>query len=298
MAEKFLGPHVSASGGVEQAPVNASQIGATAFGVFTRNQRQWSSKPLSQENIDAFKRNMSEHGFSADHVLPHGSYLINVGSADPDIAEKSFTALLDELTRVEQLGLKYLNFHPGAHLNKNSEEECLERIAHAMDKVLEKTKYATLVIEGTAGQGSHVGYRFEHLAALLSMSNHKKRVGICLDTCHMFAAGYDIRTAKSYEQTMNDFERIVGFNNLRGIHLNDAKVELGSHKDRHHSIGRGTLGFETFRLIMNDARLDGIPLILETIDESVWEQEIQLLRNLVGKKRVPPKLAPPEPSAG
>lgn len=295
---KFLGPHVSAAGGVEQAPVNAAAIGATAFGLFTRNQRQWASKPLSGESIDAFKRNMDELGYSAAQVLPHDSYLINVGSADPEISRKSFDALLDELTRVEQLGLTFLNFHPGAHVNLITEEECLERISQAMNLIFGRTEHASLVIEGTAGQGSNVGYRFEHLAAIIGMVEQKERVGVCLDTCHMFAAGYDLRTPAAYEKTMAEFEKVVGFRNLKGIHLNDAKVELGSKKDRHHSIGRGTLGFEAFRLIMNDERLEGIPLILETIDETVWEQEIQLLQSLVGKKRVPSGLAPPEPKAG
>jgi deoxyribonuclease-4 len=292
---KFVGPHVSAAGGVENAPLNAAKLEATAFGLFTKNQRQWIAKPLTSESIERFKANMTECGFTANTVLPHDSYLINVGSPDDDLWKKSLDALIDELERVEQLGLRYLNFHPGSHVNRLSEEECLERIARAMNIAIERTRTAVLVIEGTAGQGSNVGNTFEHLKTLIDLSSDPDRVGVCLDTCHMFAAGYDIRTPKAYETTMGEFDRVVGMKWLRGMHLNDSKVELGSRKDRHHSIGRGLLGFEAFRLIMNDPRLDGIPIILETIDDTVWAQEVALLRGLEGKKRVPRDFAPPDP---
>ncbi len=292
---KFVGPHVSAAGGVENAPLNAAKLEATAFGLFTRNQRQWIAKPLTSESIERFKANMTECGFTANTVLPHDSYLINVGSPDDELWKKSLDALIDELERVEQLGLRYLNFHPGSHVNRLSEEECLERIARAMNIAIERTRTAVLVIEGTAGQGSNVGNTFEHLKTLIDLSSDPDRVGVCLDTCHMFAAGYDIRTPKAYETTMGEFDRVVGMKWLRGMHLNDSKVELGSRKDRHHSIGRGLLGFEAFRLIMNDPRLDGIPIILETIDDTVWAQEVALLRGLEGKKRVPRDFAPPDP---
>ncbi|HUX51449.1 MAG TPA: deoxyribonuclease IV [Spirochaetia bacterium] len=294
---KYVGPHVSASGGVENAPVNAAKLGANAFSLFTKNQRQWQAKPLTEESITAFKTNMKEYGFRFEHVIPHNSYLVNVGSPDDELWNKSLDALQDELERVEQLGLTYLNFHPGSHLGRISEDECIERIARAMNRVLERTKTGVLLIEGTAGQGSNIGSRFEHLSAIIDLSKHPSRVGVCLDTCHMFAAGHDIRTEKVYASTMAEFDKTVGFKWLKAIHLNDAKVELGSRKDRHHSIGRGTLGFEAFRLLVNDPRLEEIPFILETIDETVWAAEIKLLRSLVGKKRVPAGMTAPESAA-
>lgn len=280
---KFVGPHVSTAGGVENAPLNASKLGAKAFGLFTKNQRQWVAPALSEESIAAFKKNMADCGYKPAHVLPHDSYLINVGNPDPDAYTKSLNALVDELQRVEALGLTMLNFHPGGHLNKSTDEECIERIAGAMNVVISKTKSAKLVIESTAGQGSHLGYLFEHLAGLIERVENRKRVGVCLDTCHMFGAGYDIRTPKTYEATMEAFGKIVGFKYLSGIHLNDAKVELGSRVDRHHSIGKGTLGLKTFRMIMNDPRLDDIPIILETIDDTIWEEEIRMLYKMVSK---------------
>jgi deoxyribonuclease-4 len=277
---KFLGAHVSAAGGVENAPKNAAAIGARAFALFTKNQRQWRAKPLSADSIEAFRLNLKDSGIRPEHVLPHDSYLINLGSPEQEQWDRSYAAFLDEAQRAEQLGLKLLNFHPGSHLGKISEEECLKRIARGMNRVLSETSSVALVIENTAGQGSSVGYRFEHLARLLELSDMPERVGVCIDTCHAFAAGYDMRTEESYRRVMEDFDRIVGSDRLMGAHINDAKSGLGSRVDRHHSIGEGNLGMEAFRLLMNDPRFDGIPLILETIDPQKWAEEIRLLYSL------------------
>ncbi|WP_456456424.1 deoxyribonuclease IV [Thermovibrio sp.] len=280
-AKKFVGAHVSAAGGVFNAPLNAREIGAKAFALFTKNQRQWKAKPLTEEAVKKFKENLKKVGIKPEHVLPHDSYLINLGSPDKDKREKSLKAFIDEIERCYQLGLKFLNFHPGSSLGKVSEKECLKIVAESVNEAISKTKEVILVIENTAGQGSWIGYRFEHLAEIIEMIEDKSRIGVCLDTCHMFAAGYDIRTKEAYEETMKEFEEVVGFKYLKGMHLNDAKSELGSRVDRHHSIGKGNIGLEAFRFIMNDPRTDNIPLILETIDPSIWKEEIELLYSLI-----------------
>lgn len=278
---KYVGAHTSTSGGIYNAVVNAQAIGAKAFAMFTKNQRRWEAKPLQSKDIDKFKELLNESKISPRHVLPHDSYLINLGHPDSDKRNKSLNAFLDEVQRCELLGLDRLNFHPGSHLKQISEDECLKLIAQGMNKTLDKTKGVTLVLENTAGQGSNLGYRFEHLARIIELIEDKSRVGVCIDTCHMFTAGYDIRTREAYDVSMAQFENIVGFKYLRGMHLNDSKPDLGSHVDRHDSIGKGKIGLDAFRFIMNDERMDDIPLILETIDESLWPQEIKLLYSLV-----------------
>lgn len=274
---KYIGPHVSAAGGVQEAPRNAHDLGATAFGLFTKNQRQWVAKPLEPAAIDKFKKNCELFGYLPKQILAHDSYLINIGNPDLDKRKKSCDALTDELTRCGQLGLLTLNIHPGSHLRLISEDACCTLIAESINRALEKTTGVTVVLENTAGQGSNIGYTFEHLAAIISAIDDKQRVGCCIDTCHAFAAGYDIRTRELYISTMHSFAATVGMQYLRGMHLNDAKVALGSHVDRHHSLGEGTIGWEPFSYIMTDARTDGIPLILETIDETKWPLEIQKL---------------------
>lgn len=270
-------------GGVYNAPLNAKAIGAKAFALFTKNQRQWKAKPLDDKTIENFKANLEDSGIEPKHVLPHDSYLINLGHPEDEKRQKSLEAFIDEVKRCEQLGLDKLNFHPGSHLKKISEEECLDRIAEAMNITLNETEGVTLVIENTAGQGSNLGYKFEHLAYLIDKCEDKSRVGVCLDTCHTFTAGYDLRTKEAYDATMKMFDEIVGFEYLKGMHINDSKPPLGSRVDRHHSLGQGELGWEPFKFIMNDPRMDDIPLILETIDESIWAQEIQALYDLVEK---------------
>lgn len=274
---KFVGAHVSAAGGVENAPLNAAAIGARAFALFTKNQRQWVAKPLSAESITAFKANLKKVGIAPEQVLPHDSYLINLGHPEKEALQKSRYAFLDELQRCAQLGLTLLNFHPGAHLNKCSEEQSLDIVADSINWALAQTEGVTAVIENTAGQGTNLGYTFEHLARIIDGVEDKSRVGVCLDTCHTFTAGYDLRTAEACEATFAEFENIVGFNYLRGMHLNDSKPDLGSRVDRHDSLGKGKLGLACFRYIMNDARFDNIPMVLETIDESIWAEEIALL---------------------
>ena len=273
---KYIGAHVSASGGVESAPVNAHKIGANAFALFTKNQRQWVSKPLTEESIRLFKENCAKYDFQPEYILPHDSYLINLGHPEPEGLEKSRAAFLDEMQRCEQLGLKLLNFHPGSHLNKISVEDCLSLIAESINITLEKTKEVTAVIENTAGQGSNLGNEFWHLKYIIDRVEDKTRVGVCLDTCHTFTAGYDL--LEDYEKVFNEFEEVVGFQYLRAMHLNDSKKALGSRVDRHDSIGKGFIGFPFFEKLMRDPRFDNIPLILETIDETLWPQEIAWLR--------------------
>ncbi len=275
---KYIGAHVSASGGVEFAPVNAHEIGANAFALFTKNQRQWVSKPLTEENIRLFKENCTKYNFQTDYILPHDSYLINLGHPEEEGLEKSRAAFLDEMQRCEQLGLKLLNFHPGSHLNKISVEDCLALIAESINLTLEKTKGVTAVIENTAGQGSNLGSEFWQLRYIIDRVNDKSRVGICLDTCHTYTAGYDI--VNDYDKVFDEFEKEVGFEYLRGMHLNDSKKELGSHVDRHDNIGQRLTGSAFFERLMKDSRFDNMPLILETPDESKWAEEIAWLRSV------------------
>lgn len=274
---KFVGAHVSASGGVFNAVTNAVAIGAKAFALFTKNQRQWNAKELDSETIDKFKKALQESGILAKHILPHDSYLINLGHPETEAREKSIEAFLDEVQRCSLLGLDRLNFHPGSHLKKISEDECLSNISDAINRTLEKTKGVSLVIENTAGQGSNLGFKFEHLAQIIDKVEDKSRVGVCIDTCHMFSAGYDIRTREAYDKTWSEFDKIVGFKYLMGMHINDSKAKFESHVDRHNSLGKGEIGLDAFRFIMNDERMNDIPLILETIDETIWKEEIALL---------------------
>ena len=257
---KFIGAHVSASGGVENAPLNAHAIGAKAFALFTRNQRQWRSAPLSAKSIELFKARCEEFGYKPAHILPHDSYLINLGHPEAEGLEKSRAAFLDEMQRCEQLGLDRLNFHPGSHLNLLSEEDCLTRIAESVNGALERTTGA-----------------FEQLAYIIDRVDDKSRVGVCIDTAHTLAAGYDISTPEGFEETFRRFDEVIGFGYLRGMHVNDSKKALATRVDRHDSIGKGVMGLTLFRLLMGDPRFDNIPLILETPDESLWAEEIKML---------------------
>jgi deoxyribonuclease-4 len=276
---KYVGAHVSAAGGVENAVLNAKKIGADGFALFTKNQRQWFAKPLSEENIAKFKEYMKEHNFTSDGVLPHDSYLINLGHPEEEKREKSLKSFIDEAKRVESLGLKYLNFHPGSHLKKISEEQCLDFISESLNKAIDETENCIFVIETTAGQGSNLGYKFEHLAFIIDKVKDKERIGVCIDTAHIFAAGYDIRTKETYEETMKKFDETVGFKYLKGMHINDSKAKFASRVDRHHSLGKGEIGLDAFKFIMRDKRIDNIPLVLETIEPEIWEKEIKLLKS-------------------
>ncbi|OAH95020.1 endonuclease IV [Proteus mirabilis] len=276
---KFVGAHVSAAGGVDQAVLRAHEIKATAFALFTKNQRQWKAAPLSTESIDKFKKNCEIYGYGPAQILPHDSYLINLGHPEEEALEKSRAAFLDEMQRCEQLGIELLNFHPGSHFKKIDVDKCLQRIAESINITLDKTQNVTAVIENTAGQGTNLGYRFEHLAAIIDGVEDKSRVGVCIDTCHTFAAGYDLRTVEDCEKTFAEFDNIVGFQYLKAMHLNDAKSELASRVDRHHSLGQGNIGKVPFTYIMQDTRFDGIPLILETINPDIWPEEIAWLKS-------------------
>ncbi|MFR9620456.1 MAG: deoxyribonuclease IV [Rikenellaceae bacterium] len=276
---KYIGAHVSASGGVENAPVNAAAIGATAFALFTKNQRQWSAAPLTAEQIERFKSACAAHGFTAAQILPHDSYLINLGHPEEEGLEKSRRAFVEEMQRCEALGLDRLNFHPGSHLRKITPEESLARIAESINIALAQSHGVTAVIENTAGQGSNLGFGFSQLRYIIDRVEDKSRVGVCLDTCHMFAAGYDLTTAAACDATFDEFQQSVGFEYLRGMHLNDAMKAVGSRVDRHAPLGEGHIGLHCFEYIMGDTRFDNIPLVLETPDDSRWAAEIAMLQS-------------------
>lgn len=278
---KYIGAHVSIAGGVENAPLNAVKIGARAFAMFTKNQRQWLGRPLTSESIKAFRKTCETYDFKPFQILPHDSYLINIGSPQEGILKKSRDAFIDEMKRCELLGLDRLNFHPGSHLNLTGTEECLKTIANSINMALDKTKGITAVIENTAGQGSNLGYSFGQLKFIIDNIADKSRAGICIDTCHIFSAGYDIRSGESFKKTFKEFDSVVGFSYLKGIHLNDTRKGLGSKVDRHENIGLGMLGEEPFRILVNDKRFDDMPLILETPDDTKWEEEIQRLYSFI-----------------
>ncbi|MDR0364064.1 MAG: deoxyribonuclease IV [Bacteroidales bacterium] len=276
---KYIGAHVSAAGGIENAPLNAHEIGAKAFALFVKNQRQWNAPPLSEKSITAFKENLDKFGFAPRHILPHDSYLINLGHPEKEGLEKSRNAFLLESQRCEQLGLLLLNFHPGSHLKQISIEECLKKIAESINLTIDKTKNIVLVIENTAGQGSNVGNTFEEIAFIIEHVENKDRVGVCIDTCHAYTAGYDLKSESGYEVVWKKFDETIGMKYLSGIHLNDTLKGLSSHVDRHANLGKGILGIEPFKRMMKDNRFDDIPIILETPNESLWEEEINLLYN-------------------
>ena len=291
---KFVGAHCSASGGVFNAVKNAEDIGAKAFALFTKNQKRWDTKPLDAKTLDLWFKALDASGILPKHILPHDSYLINLGNPDAQKLEKSRVAFIDELSRCDTLGLDRLNFHPGSHLNKltkkqkedceyvaSVEKPCLDLIAESINIALDKTKNVKAVMENTAGQGTNLGYKFEHLAYIIDKVEDRSRIGVCIDTCHMFTAGYDIRTKEAYDKTWSSFDEIIGSKYLMGMHINDSKPPLGSRVDRHHSLGEGEIGLDAFRFIMNDSRMDDIPLVLETIDSSIWDKEIELLYSFV-----------------
>lgn len=278
---KFIGAHVSANNGVSQAPINAHAIGADAFALFTRNPSRWTSKPISDKEAEAFKENCAKYGYTPSQILPHDSYLINLGAPEAEKLEKSREAFLDEMQRCEQLGLTLLNFHPGSHLKMMPVDDCLDLIAASINITLEKTSGVKAVIENTAGQGSNLGYSFEQIAHIIDKVEDKTRVGVCIDSCHAFAAGYDLSTIDGYADTWRRFDEVIGFQYLSGMHLNDTKKGLASKVDRHETLGNGVLGADFFSFLMNDPRMDNIPLILETPDESIWAQEIAWLKSLI-----------------
>jgi len=278
---KYIGAHVSAEGGVQNAPVNADAIGAKAFALFTKNQRQWFSNPLTKTSISAFRENCEKLDYKPFQILPHDSYLINLGHPEKEPLEKSRASFLDEMKRCELLGLDRLNFHPGSHLNLIGIEECLSRIAESINIVLAKTSGVIAVIENTAGQGTNLGHTFEQIKLIIDGVEDKSRVGVCIDTCHAYTSGYDVKTAKGFTNTFEKFDTIIGIKYLKGMHLNDSKKDFGTRVDRHENIGTGFLGEDTFSFVVNDSRFDDMPLILETPEESLWEAEIKKLYSMI-----------------
>ena len=278
----YIGPHVSIGGGVANAPRNAKALGATGFGMFVKNQRQWTAAPYAQADVDAFRRQLKADGYTSAQVMPHAGYLINLANPDETAHAKSMASLLDELRRCMALGLDMLNFHPGSHLRLLTPQEACGRVARSINAALAETEGVTLVIENTAGSGGNLGAPFEELKAIIDGVDDKARVGVCLDTMHTFAAGFDIRTRDGFLKTMEHFDRTVGMGYLRGLHLNDSKVALNSHVDRHESLGAGLLGIDVFKCIMRDPRFENMPLVLETPNEELWAQEIEQLAAMAG----------------
>ncbi len=285
---KYIGAHVGVSGGVAGTPATAASIGAKAFALFTGSSNRWVSKAISEEAAEEFKANCRLYGFTPGVILPHDNFLINLGSPDARKLELSRKSFLDEMRRCEQLGLEMLNFHPGSHVNGHSEEACLDLIAESINLTLEQTSGVTAVLESTAGQGSNMGYLFEHLAHIIGRVEDKSRIGVCIDTCHTYSAGYDLATEEGYLATWNAFDEIIGRDYLRALHLNDDRKELGSRVDRHAPIGEGTLGREFFIRLVNDPRFDDMPLILETPDEERWPEEIAWLYSQIREEGAPP----------
>lgn len=280
---KYIGAHVSTEGGVANAPLEAIAIGAKSFALFTGSSNRWTSKAIPEEEAEAFKRNCRRGGFKAEQILPHDNFLINLGSPDPQKLHLSRKSFLEEMKRCEQLGLTMLNFHPGSHVNEIEEEKCLDLIADSINQTLEQTSGVAAILESTAGQGSNLGHRFEHLAYIISKVEDKTRVGVCIDTCHTYSAGYDLADKEGYARTWKEFDEIIGKDYLRALHLNDDLRKLGSRIDRHAEIGKGTLGMEFFKRLVNDPRFDNMPIILETPNPAIWPEEIKLLYHLIDK---------------
>jgi deoxyribonuclease-4 len=276
---KYIGSHVSISKGISYAIEYSYRLKSTAIGLFIKNPLRWKVPKITQKIIKDFKKTCKKYNYSSEQILPHSGFLINLGHPNPVFLNKSRLSLLEEVLRCEELGLKYLNFHPGSYLNKITKKKCLELISDSINFILEKTNKIILVIENTAGQGTNLGYNFEQLSIIINRVKNKKRVGICLDTCHLFAAGYDLRTKKDYIQTFDAFHKIIGFNYLKGIHLNDSKNILGSRKDRHENLGLGYIGKNFFKWIIQDCRFEKKPIILETINKSLWLEEISWLQS-------------------
>ncbi|CAL4042242.1 Endonuclease 4 [Buchnera aphidicola (Tetraneura ulmi)] len=276
---RYIGAHVSALGGVGQSVIRASNIKANAFSFFTKNQRRWKSLSMKVDEINNFKNLCKEHNFSYDYILPHASYLINLGHPNKDLLKKSRESFIDEIKRCQLLNLRFINFHPGNHLYRISEDLCLQNVSDSINIAIQSTEKIILVIENTAGQGSSIGYRFEHLAKIIDKVEDKSRIGVCLDTCHLFASGYELRIKESFDSTFKKFEKIIGFQFLFAMHLNDSKKELNSRVDRHENLGKGKIGYECFSWIIKDYRFCSIPLILETPNHDHWEKEIFWLRS-------------------
>jgi deoxyribonuclease IV len=278
----LLGAHVSTSGGLEHAITRGIELDCEAIQIFTRNQMQWTVKTLSEEEILAYRTAWETLGKSFP-VISHDSYLINLGSPEPEKLEKSRKSFLTELDRCDALGVQYLVFHPGSHLNLVSVEQCLQTIAESLNHMVQARPEmkVQILLENTAGQGSNVGHRFEEIAAIMGMLEHPERFGVCVDTCHTLAAGYDIRTKEGYETVFTEFDRIIGVKWIKAFHLNDSKKPLGCRVDRHENIGEGFVGIEAFSCLVNDSRFYGVPMVLETPGgESEYRKNLDRLKQL------------------
>jgi deoxyribonuclease-4 len=285
-AGPLLGAHMSIAGGVHTAVDRALKAGCATFQMFVKNNNQWTGKPITDEEAATYKAALTESRLGP--VVVHDSYLINLCAIDPTLLSRSRDALTDEVERCEKLGVPYLNLHPGSHVGAG-EADGIARIAESLNIVHERTKHASVmsVLETTAGQGSAIGYSFEHLRAIIDKVEKKERMGVCIDTCHVFAAGYDISTEKGYEQTMKEFDAIVGFDRLVAFHVNDSKKGLGSRVDRHEHIGKGAIGLKGLGFLMNDERFAAIPKVLETPKSEDMHEDIEnlaTLRKLIKKK--------------
>ena len=279
---KYIGAHVSAAGGVENAPLNAHNIGATAFALFTKNQKQWIAPPLTEKSIELFKQRCEEYGYTAAHILPHNSYLINLGSPEAEPLAKSRAAFLDEMQRCEQLGLDRLNFHPGSHVGQGTETG-ITKIAEILNDVLTEEQSTTVLLETMSGKGSEVGATFQELRDIIDRVEKNNKLGVCLDTCHVWDGGYDI--VHDLDGVLDEFDRVIGLSRLKAVHLNDSINGLGSHKDRHAKIGEGQIGLDALVNVVCHPALEGIPFILETPnDDEGWKREIALLRERYSMK--------------
>ncbi len=283
--ERLFGAHISTAGGVEKAPRRGASAGCKVMQIFTKNQTRWFAKRPDKKSVDAYLRNLEEAGISTEHVASHDSYLINLASPDLALRKKSFDAFVDEIARASQLEIPYLIFHPGSHVG-SGEQEGLKAVAEAMNEAIKKTpEYSdvALIIETTAGQGTNLGYKFEHIAYLIDRVKDKKRVGVCLDTCHVFAAGYELRTKEGYEKTFSEFDEKIGLEYLKFFHVNDSKKDFKSRVDRHEHIGKGFIGVKAFGFLVNDVRFSKIPMALETPKGKEFAEDrenLALLRSL------------------
>jgi len=277
---KYIGAHMSISGGLDQVVIQSQKLNATAFAFFLSNPLRWKLAKLHDSEIESFMFLCKKFNYTSDQILPHSGYLINLGHPVDLCLEKSRLTFINEIINCKKLGLSCLNFHPGSHLRRISEQSCLDRIACSINLALKSTTGVKLVIENTAGQGSNLGYCFEHLSDIICKVKDKTRIGVCLDTCHLHASGYDLETELGCKKTFEDFDNIVGLHYLSGIHMNDSKTVRNSRVDRHHNLGKGCIGKLAFRWIIQNINFKLFPIILETQDKNLWKKEIDWINSL------------------
>ncbi|WWO95823.1 MAG: deoxyribonuclease IV [Candidatus Dasytiphilus stammeri] len=281
---KYIGVHVSITGGLENAVLQAHYLNASAFALFVKNPRQWMSVPMNEESINNFIKFCKKYNFTSNQIVPHTSYLINLGHPVKYNLEKSRESFIDEINRCNKLKLKFINFHPGSHLNQISILSCIKRIAESINIAFDNTTNIIGLIENTAGQGSTIGHSFEQIASIIDQVEDKSRIGVCFDTCHAFSAGYNFTTQETYQKTFLDFDKIISLTYLRAMHLNDSKNFINSRIDRHENLGKGNIGLPFFRWIIKDVRFEQIPMILETPNFLIWKEEIAWLKRIAENK--------------